>query len=103
MTIIATGPIVIEPEDRDKAVELMRPMVEASRAEAGCISYGFYEDPLTPGAFRVTEEWVDEAALDAHFKEPHMAAFLGGIGSIRILTMDVKFYRAEEFDRGMPG
>lgn len=101
MTIVVTGPITIDPVDRDKAVELMRPMVEASRAEAGCISYGFYEDPLAEGVFRVTEEWESEEALDAHFNEPHMAAFLGGIGSIKVLGMDVKFYRAEEFERGV--
>lgn len=103
MTIIVTGPITIDPADRDKAVALMRPMVEASRAEAGCISYGFYEDPLEAGAFRVVEEWESEEALDAHFQEPHMAAFLGGIGSIKVLGMDVKFYSAEEFQRGLPG
>ncbi len=39
-----------------------------------------------PGLIRVFEAWRDQAALDAHFQTPHMAAWrasLAGLGRLR--------------------
>ena len=59
-----------------EAVERLRPpmaaAVAASRAEDGCIEYAYGEDMLEPGLIRVCEVWRDRAALEAHFKAPHM-------------------------------
>lgn len=56
----------------DRAHEAMAAVIAASRAEAGCLSYAYAEDVLEPGLFRVIECWTDRAALDAHFRQPHM-------------------------------
>ena len=53
----------------------MLAMLEASRAEDGCIAYSYAEDVAEPGLIRVFEAWRDQAALDAHFKTPHMATW----------------------------
>ena len=44
------------------------------------------------GVVRVFEEWQEQAALDAHFEAPHMAAFMGKMGGLGITGMDVKKY-----------
>ena len=43
----------------------MRAMVEASRAEDGCLGYSYAEDVLEPGLIHVAERWRDRAALVA--------------------------------------
>ena len=37
--------------------------------------YSYGEDVAEPGLIRVYEAWRDQAALDAHFKSPHMATW----------------------------
>jgi quinol monooxygenase YgiN len=61
-------------------------MVAASNLEPGCISYAFAFDLQTPGLMRIVEVWRDQAALNAHFKTPHMAEFQVAIkDKVRIL------------------
>ena len=45
-------------------------MEEKSRAESGCIDYTFAVELNRPSVLRITEKWVDQAALQAHFGEP---------------------------------
>lgn len=47
---------------------------EASRREPGCINYDLHVDRDDPGRFLIYENWVSEAALDAHFDLPHSRA-----------------------------
>ena len=53
----------------------MLAMLEASRAEDGCLVYSYAEDIEEPGLIRIFEAWRDRAALDAHIKTPHLAAW----------------------------
>jgi quinol monooxygenase YgiN len=51
----------------------MQTMLEASRAEDGCLVYSYALDVVEPGLIRVFEAWRDRAALEAHIAQPHMA------------------------------
>ena len=90
--LVVGGRIRIDSKGRDKAVEAAATMMRESNKEAGCISYVLSGDLEDPGLFRIFEEWQDEAALKAHFKTPHMAAFNKVIGSLKVLEVDVKQY-----------
>ena len=49
-----------------------------------------------PTRIRIYEEWEDQAALDAHFAMPHMAAFVEGMGKLTVKYMNVvKFEQGE--------
>lgn len=64
------------PADRLAAARpAMRAMVEASRAEPGCLDYSYAEDVLDPGLIHVAERWQDRAALERHFTMPHLSAW----------------------------
>ena len=52
--------------------EAMRRVIDASRAEAGCLLYAYGADLAEPGLYRVSELWESREALDAHFAAPHM-------------------------------
>lgn len=71
--LLVVGTIRLQSENLDAARPVMRRMVEASRAEAGCLDYGYAEDVLDPGLIHVKELWIDQAALDRHFAAPHLA------------------------------
>jgi quinol monooxygenase YgiN len=75
MTLIIAGTVRVPPENVDRFRPHMLAMLAASRAEDGCYVYSYAEDVAEPGLIRVFEAWRDQAALDAHFTTPHMAAW----------------------------
>lgn len=96
--VIVSGKIKVAESSRDKALALIKPLVEATRQEPGNISYGFYEDLVTPGAFQLHEIWEDQAALDAHMQAPHLATFNEAVGTIEVLDLAIDFYDATKRD-----
>ena len=77
MTLIVAGTVRVPPENLERFKPHMQAMLTASRAEDGCQEYSYAVDVAEPGLVRVFEAWRDQAALDAHFKTPHMATWRG--------------------------
>jgi quinol monooxygenase YgiN len=76
----------------------MATMMNASRAEDGCFEYGYAEDVTEPGLIHVFEIWRDQAALDAHFASPHMAAWRAtgagfGLSDRRLVAYEIASQR----------
>jgi len=90
--LVIAGEIEIDPGNRDKAIAAALRMMEETRREAGCISYTFTGDFADPGRFRVFEEWESQAALDAHFASPHMAAFQAAVGGLGVKRVAIQRY-----------
>ena len=74
--IIVHGTFPIKSEVRDDALDLMRQMAAASRAENGCITYEFYVGLSDPNTLLLFQEWVSVDALQGHFETEHMEVFL---------------------------
>ena len=72
-----------------------------AQRRTGCLAYGFYTSPTVPGELRVVEEWADQAALDSHFAAPHMAAFMGAMGSFGVTGTELWRYDVAEKSRLM--
>ncbi|MBS0475072.1 MAG: antibiotic biosynthesis monooxygenase, partial [Proteobacteria bacterium] len=68
MSVAVIGQFRMPPEQMDAARAMMRKVMEASRAEAGCIEYNYAEDVLDPGLIRVSEVWESRDHLMAHAK-----------------------------------
>lgn len=62
--IIVTGHLVVDPADRDRAVELSREAVIAARATPGCIDFAVSADAVEPDRVNISERWTHRAALD---------------------------------------
>lgn len=73
MSLIIAGTVRVPPESLDAFRPHMIAMLTATRAEDGCLAYSYAVDVEDPGLIRVYEAWRDAAALDAHFKAPHLA------------------------------
>lgn len=99
MTLIIAGTVRVPVENLHAFRPHMLAMLEASRAEDGCIAYSYAEDVAEPGLIRVFEAWRDQAALDAHFETPHMAAWRScwpafGVSDRQLRAYDVAAERA---------
>jgi quinol monooxygenase YgiN len=71
--LIAT--LKIDPESLDEIARIVRPCIEETRKEAGCISYDLNQSLSDPGTLVFVERWKDMASLDAHFETPHLKAW----------------------------
>ncbi len=58
-------------EDRDKVLNAVRQLTEASRKEPGCATYIPHEVGGDSSLIMIYEQYRDEAALDAHRASPH--------------------------------
>lgn len=99
MSLVIAGTIRVPPERLDAFRPHMIAMLEASRAEDGCLEYAYAEDVAEPGLIRVFEAWRDQAALDAHFQTPHLAAWRAawpefGVSDRRLIAYEVASQRA---------
>jgi quinol monooxygenase YgiN len=83
--------ITAKPGMREAVLAAFNANVPNVRAEAGCIEYGPAIDAPGVGAiqtklgadsFAVIEKWESEAALAAHAKAPHMAAYAAKVGEM---------------------
>ncbi|MBB3104390.1 carboxymuconolactone decarboxylase family protein [Azomonas macrocytogenes] len=72
LTII--GRLRAKPGRGAELQEALLPVVAASRQEAGCINYDLHVDEANPDSFVLYENWTNQAALDAHFQQPHSTA-----------------------------
>ena len=71
VTVVAVAKI--KPEHEERALELLRGVIEASHGEEGCVKYTLHRSKNEPGSFSIVERWRSQADLDAHFTQPHMA------------------------------
>jgi quinol monooxygenase YgiN len=82
--IILAGTIRIAPGQREAALEPMRRMVDATRAEPGCIRYAFSFDLQDDHVIRIFEVFRDTEALAAHRASPHMATWRAELPALGI-------------------
>ena len=90
-----------DPAQTSEIIAIARPMIEASRGEAGCAGYDYAFDMLEPGLMRVREWWRDEQALRDHFATPHMAAFLKALRTLKPASVTIKCHELGP-ERKMP-
>ena len=87
--LLITGTFRVSPDKLEEARPAMRRMIEGSRAEDGCITYGYADDILEPGLIHVTELWTDRAALEKHFTAPHLAEWRKALDQNKILLREL--------------
>jgi quinol monooxygenase YgiN len=67
-------------EDRKEVLEAVQQLATASRQEPGCISYIPHELAGDSSLVMIYEQYLDEAALEAHRASPHFHKYaIGGL------------------------
>lgn len=93
--LLIVGTVRLPPENLERAKPAMRAMVDASRAEAGCLEYGYAHDVFVPGLIHVKEQWSDQAALDAHFSSAHIQRWRDSWAELGIGDRDLRVYEVQ--------
>lgn len=60
---------------RVRVLEVARPCIEATRNEAGCLSYELFASTENDRTMVFVERWQNLEALKAHQQTAHIAAF----------------------------
>jgi quinol monooxygenase YgiN len=97
--LIVAGTVRVPPQNVAAFRPHMAAMMAASQGEDGCLDYTYAEDVAEPGLIHVFERWRDQAALDAHFTTPHMAAWRAawpgfGVSDRRLFAYEVASERS---------
>ena len=94
--IVVAGQFRFPAERMDEARPVMRDVITATRAEAGCIVYAYAEDVLDFGLIRVSELWQSRAQLDAHMQTPHMATWQRERAALGLSERRITVYETDE-------
>lgn len=94
--LLIVGTVRLPADRLNAARAIMARMIEASRAEAGCLEYSYAEDLRDRGLIHVKERWKDRSALDEHFKSAHLAAWRANWPSIGITDRNLRLYEVGE-------
>lgn len=94
--IIVMGHAKLGAGEIDRLAAEMATQIAATRAEEGCLAYGFSRDVLDPDTLIISERWRDNEAIATHFASPHMAAFNAVLGNAKVLEVSVKAYENGE-------
>ncbi|MCZ4341763.1 putative quinol monooxygenase [Sphingomonadaceae bacterium G21617-S1] len=90
--LLITGTVRLPADKLDAARPAMKRMAEASRAEEGCLEYGYAEDIFEPGLIHVKELWIDQATLDRHFASAHIEEWRATWPSLGIGERNLRVY-----------
>ena len=86
----------VEAAEIERMREVGRRMIEASRREAGCVTYAYSFDLLQPTRMRVIEVWASPAALREHFATPHMTQFRKDLTDLKAKIISIDVYELGE-------
>jgi quinol monooxygenase YgiN len=89
------GSVRIPAEAFERALPMIRKVVTATRTEDGCELYAYSRDLLDPEVLRITEKWRDRAALDAHFKTPHMAVWAAERAELGLFDRNIRVFETD--------
>ena len=86
--VIVIASFTPKPGEGAAFIEVMAPMVEATRLEAGNETYDLYADDS--GSVHLFERYTDSAALDVHRASDHYRNYRAGVADVLDGTVGVK-------------
>ena len=88
--VILKGFIIVPPNDLAAVKDELDNHIQLTRSETGCLIFKVNQDPLNPCRFDVYEDFVDEAAFQAH--QARVKSFFWGEITINV----ERFYTVTE-------
>ena len=98
MIIIHAG-FHINPVKKAAFLDEVRPLIAASRAEEGNISYNLMKDTEKDNVYTMVEVWKDEAAVESHNTSAHFTSFVGKAPEYLAAPLDVEAYEGNKLEK----
>ena len=64
--------LTAKPDKVDELKRILLGLAEPTQREPGCLSWEIFQNRADACDFTFVEEWVTDAALDAHWATPHV-------------------------------
>lgn len=77
--IMVIARVRLRADRRDEALALLREVQAASRADDGCLEYGYFTEIADPDSMIAVEEWRDLTALEAHLRTEHVGRLIAAL------------------------
>jgi quinol monooxygenase YgiN len=90
--VIAVADIHGMGSRREELLALLRRFEKQAAAEPGCERYTFATTLADPDRFVLVSEWVDQAALDTHYRSQGFAAFQFGLHGLLVRPSTLTVY-----------
>ena len=87
--IVLIARLKVKKESIEAAKKAALAIIEDSRAENGCINYDFHQAIDDETVFVWHETWANEAAIKAHGKTKHFAAFSEQIKDLTDVPLEI--------------
>lgn len=88
LKIVAT--IVVKAAHQQEMEKVFHTVVDATRKEAGNVSYDLHQDVKNPLKYTILEVWKSQAAIDEHNESTHFKAFVAAVEEkVDSLAVDV--------------
>ncbi len=97
--IVVTGSVTARDDSFDEVRKLSLEHVHRSRREGGCISHAVHVDCENPPRLVFIEQWIDRAALSAHFAVPASRDFVRRLQSLAAAATTIKIYEATKLEK----
>jgi quinol monooxygenase YgiN len=92
--IIVTGEARFGEGEIERLKDMLATNIAVTRAEEGCLAYCYAVDLVDGNLLHISEQWRDEAAVEAHMTAPHMGTLMAALGAAKIEALSVKSYDA---------
>ncbi|KQX64866.1 MULTISPECIES: putative quinol monooxygenase [unclassified Paenibacillus] len=93
--IIIHAEFNVYPAKHEAFLNEIQPLIAASRAEDGNISYDLLKDTEVENKFTMVEVWQDQAAIASHNASDHFTSFVGKAGNFLNAPLQVKAYQGQ--------
>ena len=84
---------VIKDDKIETYIQLVKELIEKSRQEQGCISYGLFQDINNPSIITFIEDWQDQEAIDLHNNSEHFKRIVPLLGDLKVSKGEVNLYK----------
>ncbi|MFB2934492.1 putative quinol monooxygenase [Aerosakkonemataceae cyanobacterium BLCC-F154] len=99
--VVLASRFKVKPEKRQTFLKLATAALEPTRAEAGVISYSFYEESNARNSFIYFEEWKSREALEQHLNAPYVTRLLENFPDIIDGEANIKVYDIKSLSHGL--
>lgn len=99
--VVLASRFKVKPEKRETFLKLATAALEPTRAEAGVISYSFYEEANAKNSFIYFEEWKSRAALEQHLNAPYVTRLLENFPNLLDGEANIKVYDIKSLSHGL--
>jgi quinol monooxygenase YgiN len=93
--IIIHATFHIHAAKQDGFLQEIQPLIAASRAENGNISYRLQKDTETENVFTMIEVWQDMQAVASHNSSEHFTSFVANAKDFLTAPLDVKAFEGK--------